>query len=427
MNASIRVSVIGGGYVGLVSSVCFAELGHEVNLVEIDEDKVKAINAGKSPIYEKGLGKLLSTHVGKRLIVSETYECISDCDISFICVGTPPDSFGGADLSMVRSASESIGDVLKDAEGYHLVVVKSTVPPGTTGGLVAVEVLGHSAKSEMDIGFAMNPEFLREGLAVQDFMNPDRIVIGSQIKKAGDMVERVYQGLRAPVLRTDLMAAEMIKYASNAFLATKISFSNEIGNICKRLGIDIYDVMKGVGMDSRISPHFLNAGAGFGGSCLPKDVVALIRLAERLGENPVLLKSVIDINNSQPLRMVDILEKKLGDLREKKIAVLGLAFKNDTDDVRDSRSILVIEELRRKGAEVSAYDPLANISMRKIFSDINYYRSAADALRSADGCLVMTDSSEFSDLKKEFDLMRSKVIIEGRRVLGCQGVEGICW
>ncbi len=395
--------------------------------MEIDEEKVKAINAAKPPIYEKGLRELLSVHSGKRLIATESYDCIPRSDASFICVGTPSDSAGGVDLSMVKSASESIGEMLKDSECYHLVVVKSTVPPGTTSGLVAAEVLDHSVKGEEEIGFAMNPEFLREGLAVQDFMNPDRIVIGCDIERAGDIVEQIYLGLSAPVMRTDLAAAEMVKYVSNAFLAAKISFSNEIGNICKRLGIDVYDVMKGVGMDSRISPLFLNAGAGFGGSCFPKDVSAFVRLAEGLGENPIILRSVIDVNDQQPLRMVNMLETKLGNLKGKRIAVLGLAFKTDTDDVRDSRSIPVIKELMRKGAEVSAYDPCAIRSMSRTFPDIDYFQSAAEALRLADGCLVMTEWPEFGDLDKEFDLMKSRVIIEGRRILKCQGAEGICW
>lgn len=423
----IRLSVIGGGYVGLVYSVCLAELGHQVDLVEIDEEKVKAINSGAPPIYEKGLKEMLTAHAGNRLKATDSYDCIPDTDITFICVGTPPDSDGRADLSMLRSASISIGEALMGADGYHIVVVKSTVPPGTTGGLVAAEVLDHSAKGKDDIGFAMNPEFLREGLAVQDFMNPDRIVIGSEVERVGDVVEGVYQGLGAPVLSTSLMVAEMIKYASNAFLASKISFSNEIGNICKRLGIDVYDVMKGVGMDSRISPHFLNAGAGFGGSCFPKDVAALIHFAEEIGEDPVILKSVLEVNDRQPLKMVDLLEDKLGNLKGKRIAILGLAFKDETDDVRDSRSISAIEELRRRGAEVAAYDPLANSSMSRTFPQIDYYGSAAEALRSADGCLVMTEWPEFRDLDNEFDLMRSRVIIEGRKILNCRGADGICW
>jgi len=273
----------------------------------------------------------------------------------------------------------------------------------------------------------VNPEFLREGLAVQDFMHPDRIVIGSSEQKAGDVVESAYSGLKAPVLRVGLCAAEMIKYASNALLATKISFSNEVGNICKKFGIDVYEVMRGVGMDHRISPHFLNAGAGFGGSCFPKDVMAMIRLGERLGEDPVLLKSVIEVNEQQPLRMVELLEERIGPLAGKEVAVLGLAFKSDTDDVRDSRALPVIKELLRRGARVRAYDPMAVSNMRKIVPDIDYCEGAAGALKDADGCLIMTEWPEFSELDREFDGMRYRVVIEGRKILSCQGAEGICW
>ena len=427
----MRISVIGGGYVGLVSSACFAELGHNVNIIEIDKAKVEAINSGKAPIYEKGLDELLSRHAGGNLNATDSYDMVADSDLSFICVGTPPGPDGDADLSMVASASRSIGKNLRDREGYHAVVVKSTVPPSTTETLVMPTVLkevGDMAGDRSDnIGFAMNPEFLREGVAVEDFMHPDRIVIGCSEDEAGDLVESAYSGIDSPVHRVGIKAAEMIKYASNAMLATKISFSNEIGNICKDLGVDVYEVMRGVGLDHRISPHFLNAGAGFGGSCLPKDVSALVRLAESLGEDPILLKSVIEINERQPQRLVKLLEKKIGDLGGKEIAVLGLAFKNDTDDVRDSRAIKVILELMKRGARIRAYDPLAVPNMQKLISDVRYFRSAAEALKDADACLIMTEWPEFSSLDEEFGLMKSRVILEGRRVLSCVGSEGICW
>lgn len=398
-----------------------------MNIIEIDEERVTSINNGIPPIYESGLGELLSAHAGKNLTATTDYHCVPDSDISLICVGTPPDPDGDADLSMILSASNAIGESLKDTVGYHVVAVKSTVPPGTTENFVMPAVLKRSGKNSNEIGFVMNPEFLREGLAVQDFMNPDRIVVGSFDKKAGDLFEKVYYGLSAPRIRTGLTAAEMIKYASNGFLATKISFSNEIGNICKRLGIDVYEVMRGVGLDHRISPHFLDAGAGFGGSCFPKDVSALIHLAKQVGEDPLLLRSVIAINEIQPSRMVRHLEDKIGDLSGKRIAVLGLAFKNDTDDVRESRAIPVIMELKMKGAKVAAYDPQANSAMCNVIPDIAYCSSASDALKMADACMVMTEWAEFALLGKEFDLMKSKVIIEGRRILSYEDAEGICW
>ncbi len=423
----MKVSVIGGGYVGLVSSACFAELGHSVDLIEIDEERVEAINSGKPPIYEKGLEELLRKHAGHDLRANSGYDDLLNSDISFICVGTPSGSDGSADLSMIEAASRSIGESLKGREGYHVVVVKSTVPPGTTQNLVIPAVLRYSGYVEGEVGFAMNPEFLREGLAVQDFMKPDRIVIGSSEAKAGDLVETVYEGLKAPMIRVGLSAAEMTKHASNALLATKISFSNEIGNICKKLGIDVYEVMRGVGMDHRISPHFLNAGAGFGGSCFPKDVMAMIRLGEMIDEDPVLLKSVIEVNRRQPLRMVELLERRIGNLERKEIAVLGLAFKNDTDDVRESRSIPLINELKNRGARIRAYDPLAASNMRKVVPDIEYCVDAAGALENADACFIMTEWPEFAQLDEEFDLMRSRVIIEGRKILLCGDAEGVCW
>jgi len=413
--------------VGLVSSASFAELGHNVSIIEIDKYKIETINSGRAPIYEKGLDDLLSKHAGRNLKATDSYDMVADSDLSFICVGTPPGPDGGADLSMVASASRSIGRNLRDKEGYHVVVVKSTVPPCTTEKLVVPTVLGEVGCRSDDIGFAMNPEFLREGMAVYDFMHPDRIVIGSSEEEVGDLVESAYSGIDSPVHRVGIKAAEMIKYASNAMLATKISFSNEIGNICKDLGIDVYEVMRGVGLDHRISPHFLNAGAGFGGSCLPKDVSALIRLAESLGEDPILLKSVIEVNERQPVRLVDLLEKRVGDLGGKEIAVLGLSFKNDTDDVRDSRAIEVILDLKEKGATVKAYDPLAIPNAKRVVSDIRYCRSAAEALEGSDACLILTEWPEFGALDEEFDLMKSRVILEGRRILSCKDAEGICW
>lgn len=418
---------MGGGYVGLVTAACFAELGHNVTIIEIDGCKVETINSGTAPIYEKGLNELLSKHAGRNLNAVNSYEVVADSDLSFICVGTPPGPEGDADLTMIVSASRSIGRNLRDRERNHVVVVKSTVPPSTTEELVMPTVLKEIGDRSSEIGFAMNPEFLREGVAVHDFMHPDRIVIGSSEDEAGNLVESAYSGISSPVHRVGIKAAEMIKYASNAMLATKISFSNEIGNICKSLGIDVYEVMRGVGMDHRISPHFLNAGVGFGGSCLPKDVSALIRLAESLGEGPILLKSVIEINERQPHRLVELLDKKLGGLRGREIAVLGLAFKNDTDDVRDSRAIDVILDLKTRGAQVRAYDPLANSNMQGVVFDVKYCRSAAEALKDADACLIMTEWPEFVGLEKEFDLMKSRVIFEGRRILSCDGVEGICW
>lgn len=421
----MKITVIGAGYVGLVTATCLSELGHIVHVINRDPHKTASINAGSPPIYEKGLDTLLKKNIGKTLFATTDYRNIRDSNLVFICVGTPHQQDGSADLSMVRAASRSIGENLAKTEHSPIIVVKSTVPPGTTEGIVRPIVLKYAGKS--DISFAMNPEFLREGRAVEDFFHPDRIVIGCSDNSIFTHVASVYRNIDAPILVTSIDAAEMIKLVSNAFLATKISFSNEIGNICKRDGIDVYEVMKGVGMDERISPHFLNAGVGFGGSCFPKDVAALIYFAESHGEDPIILKSVMKVNEIQANRMLFILKKRVGELKGKRIAVLGLAFKDDTDDVRDSRAIPVISQLLQEGAIVVAFDPVANITMEKIFPNICYCGTAEEALTDADACLVMTEWPDFSRLGNEFERMKSKIVIEGRRILSYHDREGICW
>ncbi len=423
----MKITIVGGGYVGLVTGACFADIGHEVSIIEIDPAKVAMINEKRTPIFEPGLEKILYQTIGKNLQASISYDSVSTSDLTFICVGTPPNDDGSANLSYIESASRSIGTALQKSTGFYVIVVKSTVPPGTTETVVRPAVLASAHKTEDDIGFAINPEFLREGDAIEDFRQPDRIVIGSHHPRAGDRVAEVYRDFSAPVVRTGLAAAEMIKYTSNAFLATKISFANEIGNICKELGIDVYEVMKGVGLDRRIGPLFLNAGAGFGGSCFPKDVSSLSVLAGRAGVDPKILRAVLEVNEEQPHRLVALLEKKAGNLSGKRIAVLGLAFKDNTDDVRDSRAIPVIRDLQKKGARVVAFDPMAGPNMQKIFPAIEYAGSAREALKGADGCLVMTEWPEFGRIDKEFDLMTHKIVIEGRRILSWKGAEGICW
>jgi UDPglucose 6-dehydrogenase len=427
----MEISVIGTGYVGTVSAACFAELGHNVICVDVDQSKIDRINSGVSPIYEEGLSELLKKHAGKGLSATSDYDfALMNSDLSFICVGTPPDTEGNIDLGIVKAASASIGESLAKKKDYHVVVVKSTVVPETTEKVVMPIIEKHSGKRLGDFGIAMNPEFLREGKAVYDFMHPDKIVVGALDKKSGDIVASLYKGIKCEVTRTNPRTAEMIKYVNNAFLATRISFANEIGNICKLLGIDTYEVMSAVGKDFRIGPHFLNSGAGFGGSCFPKDVKALIGKAKAIGYEPLLLKSVIAINEGQPGRMVQLLKNKLGDLKGKKLAVLGLAFKNDTDDIRESRSIPVIKELLDNGARVSAYDPMANENMEKLFNNVEYYSSAEDALRGADACLIMTEWNEFKSLDREFDVMKNKLIIDGRHMLALRkDVEyvGLCW
>ncbi len=427
----MRISIIGTGYVGTVSAACFAELGHEVICVDVDKSKIDLINAGIPPIYEEGLSDILKKHAGKRLSATSDYDfAVMNSDVSFICVGTPSDSDGNIDLGIVKAASASLGDSLRVKKGYHVIVVKSTVVPETTEKVVLPIIEKRSGKRAGDFGIVMNPEFLREGKAVYDFMHPDKIVVGSLDKNSGDIVSSLYNGLDCEVTRTNPRTAEMIKYANNSFLATKISFANEVGNICKELDIDTYEVMSAIGKDFRIGKYFLNAGAGFGGSCFPKDVKALIGKAKEIGYEPVLLKSVITVNERQPVRMVQLLKNKLGSLKGRKIAVLGLAFKNDTDDIRESRSIPVIKELLDNGADVSAYDPLANGNMKKLFGNVRYHSSAEDALSGADACLIMTEWDEFKSLDREFNVMTNRLIIDGRHMLTPRkDVEyvGLCW
>ncbi|MDK2891865.1 UDP-glucose/GDP-mannose dehydrogenase family protein [Methanohalophilus sp.] len=431
----MRVSIIGTGYVGSVTAACFAALGHEVICIDIDEKKVRQINDGYPPVWEEGLEDLMQEHVGKNLIATSDYEyAVQNTDISFICVGTPSGDDGGIDLSIVGAASKSLGSAIATKKGYHVVVVKSTVVPGTTEDVVLPLIEEYSGRIAGEgFGIAMNPEFLREGRAVADFMNPDKIVVGSIDERSGALVSELYRDIDCEITHTNIRTAEMIKYANNCLLATKISFANEIGNICKKLGIDTYEVMDAVGKDSRLSPYFLNSGVGFGGSCFPKDVRALIAKAKDMDYYPSLLESVIEVNELQPLQMVDLLQEKIPDLSGKKISVLGLAFKSNTDDIRESRSIPVIRKLLELGAEVKAYDPLASENMKMVFDNITYCENIDDSLRDADACLIMTEWDEFRDLDESFSLMKEKLVIDGRHVIDPDALStdieyiGICW
>jgi UDPglucose 6-dehydrogenase len=423
----VKISIIGCGYVGAVTGACFAEQGNEVCFIDIDVTKIEGIKSHKSPIYEPGLDALLERNASRISTSTSIQKGIIGSDCSFICVGTPSNEDGSINLSYIKSASEEIGYALRTMKN-HTIVVKSTVVPGTTGKVIAPILEINSSKRIMkDFSIAMNPEFLKEGSALNDFLYPDRVIMGVEDDRGRKLLEELYRSFSCPKLFTSIKTAEMTKYVSNAFLATKISFSNEIGNICKKLDIDVYEVMKGVGLDLRIGPKFLNAGVGFGGSCFPKDVSALIALAEKNGENPILLKSVIQINDQQPGRLVELLKSRVGDLKNKRIAILGLAFKDNTDDIRDSRAIPVIKDLLELGVNVTAYDPMVCEAMKKIFPSINYCGSVTEALEDADGCLLMTEWPEFAELHHEFGKMRKKIIIEGRRILSCEGYEGICW
>ena len=424
------ISVIGSGYVGIVTAVCFAELGHGVVCVDVAKDKIDMIKNGKAPIYEPRVDEMLARALkaGKLRATTSLEKAVAETSISFVCVGTPSREDGSTDLSSIFEVARGIGKALKKKRGFHTVVIKSTVPPGTSESVATAIEKASGKKAGKGFGVCMNPEFLKEGSAVEDFINPDRIVIGANGKKELSIVKGLYAGFKAPLLETDLRTAEMIKYASNAFLATKVSFINEIANICERLGVDVYAVADGMGYDQRIGRKFLNAGAGWGGSCFGKDIRSLIHTAKSVGYNPIILKSVVEVNEDQPFRVVQMLYDELKVLRGRRIAVLGLAFKPHTDDMRDAPSIKVISALLRDGASVVAFDPKAERNARKIFhgTGIEFAGSAQEALKGADACVIMTEWPEFERLgPTDFKNMRNPLIIEGRRVLKETKMKGV--
>lgn len=416
----MRISVIGAGYVGLVTGACLAKLGNQVNFIDINEEKLEAINTNRTlPIYEEGLEKLLGQ---ASIEASSDYLKTLDSDIIFICVGTLPDASGLISLEEVTEATQRIATTLKRRDNYCVVTMKSTVTPGTTEELVIPILEESGKKAGEDFGVCMCPEFLREGQAIYDFMNPARIIIGEYDGMSGDMLSKLYRSYNVPILRTNLKVAEMIKLASNTFLATKISFINEIGNICKQLGIDTYQVANGMGLDDRIGDKFLNAGIGFGGSCLPKDLRILIASAKQLGYEARILKEVLDLNNEQALKPVELLQKHIS-IKGATIGILGLAFKPGTDDIRESRAIEIVRALLKEGALVKAYDPMAVANFEKLFPDIAYVTK--EEVLDCDAVLILTEWLEFNELD-----YRGKIIIDGRRVLKAEEAriyEGICW
>lgn len=430
----MKVSVIGAGYIGLVTAVGCARNGHSVVCIDTDKSKVDLINQGTSPLYEEGLDELLSHCVGvaANLKATEEYQEVLGTDITLMCVATPSNSDGSINLGYVRDAARRVGHVLGRKKSYHVVVTRSTVIPGTTTDVIIPLVEKYSGKRVGEhIGIAYNPEFLQEGRALKAFFNPDRIVIGESDKKAGDILAGIYQGISAPTFRTDVTTAEMIKYASNAFLATKISFINEIANISHKLGVDVYEVVKGLSFDYRIGDKFLSAGIGFGGSCLPKDLRALVYASSiKLGYSALLLKAVLDVNEAQALKIVDAAERKLGDLDGKKVSVLGLAFKPNTDDMREAPSVRIIEVLMEKGASVKAYDPGAMENAKAVLpAGVEYCNTAEEAIGDSDCILIVTEWDEFRDE----NLYKGRTVIDGRRALNPRKAnavcdyQGVCW
>ena len=428
----MKLSVVGSGYVGTTIAACFAELGHDVTAIDIDESVVDSLNQGTAAIHEPGLDDLLAEHVGDRLRATTDYSTIPETDATFLALPTPSNDDGSIDTAIILAAAESVGQALVEKSEPHLVVTKSTVTPGTTETQIAPTVREAAGGNE-SIQFGMNPEFLREGSAVEDFLNPAKIVLGTASDGAAETLRAIFEPLvdrtDASVIETGIREAEMIKYANNAFLATKISLINELGNICKEHEIDAYEIADAIGLDDRIGEQFLRSGVGWGGSCFPKDVAAIIAAARQQGYEPELLSAAVGVNDRQPRRMVELLAGHV-DLDGKRIAVLGLAFKPGTDDIRNSRAIPLIDALLDRGASVVAYDPVAAENMREQYPDIDYADSAAGALSEADGALVVTDWPEFAALDEAFDAMSTPVVVDGRRVIERrEGLvyEGLTW
>lgn len=417
-----KITIIGTGYVGLVSGAGIAEFGHHVTCADIDRQKIDQLNEGEIPIYEPGLKSLVSDNVNKgRLSFShEVGASIEAADIIFIAVGTPQGENGEADLSAVKAVAETIGDHLN---GYKIICTKSTVPIGT-GKMI--ESIIRSKHSDADFDYVSNPEFLREGAAVKDFLHPDRIVVGTRTEKAATIMRDVYRPLyinETPMVSTTVETAEMIKYASNAFLALKISYINEIANLCDAVGADVHEVAKAMGKDGRISPKYLHPGPGFGGSCFPKDTEALAATGRENNSPMRTIEAAIETNSSQKLKMVDKLVALMGgDVSGKTIAVLGLAFKPQTDDVRDAASRVIIPELVAKGARIHAYDPIAMENFKQHQPDISYYENWQDAVDHADGTIILTEWNEFRgmDLLDLKGRMTSPVILDAKNILSIQ-------
>ena len=420
----MNIAVIGGtGYVGLTVAVCLANKGHFVFCVGRNEEKVSKINRGMPIIYEENLEKLLNAALEKKKLVATTNlkDAVKKSDVSFICVGTQSMEDGRIDLRQVEDVSVGMGQALKEKGDYHVVTVKSTVVPGTTEDFV-IPILERVSgkKAGVDFGVCMNPEFLREGRAIRDFLFPKDtgIVIGELDEKSGNFLLEIYKEFDGEIFRTSLRCAEMIKYARNSYLAKDVSFANEIANICQRMGVDYLGVKKGMEMDVRIGKgRFLDAGVGFGGSCFPKDVRALVMKSARGGVAPRMLKATLKVNEEQPFVAVRLIKQGLRGLKSKKIAVLGTAFKPGTDDMREAPSVKVINGLLAEGAKVWVHDPKALGNARKIFGDAVFYgEKAEDALREADGCVIVTEWPEFGEASL-YETMQGKVIVDGRRVL----------
>ncbi|QHS23499.1 UDP-glucose/GDP-mannose dehydrogenase family protein [Virgibacillus sp. MSP4-1] len=411
----MNIAVVGTGYVGLVTGVTLSEIGHQVTCVDIDEEKVANMKKGVSPIYEPGLDELMHNNIrANRLFFTTNHqEAFEHVDVIYIAVGTPENEDGSANLMFVKNVAIQVAETVKN---NVILVTKSTVPVGTNDKIK--ELVQENLKANVQVKVVSNPEFLREGSAIKDSFEGDRIVIGSDDTEAAKIIEKINEPFGVPIYKTDIRSAEMIKYASNAFLATKISFINEIANVCERVGANVEDVAKGMGQDKRIGPQFLNAGIGYGGSCFPKDTKALIQIAGNVEYDFKLLKGVVNVNKQQQELLINKVNERVGDLSGKKIAVLGLAFKPNTDDMREAASIVVTNELINHGAEIMAYDPIAMKNAASVLdSKVQYTDSVEEAIRNSEAVLILTEWDEIKDIDLQtFKSMNYPLVIDGRNI-----------
>ena len=403
-----RIAVFGAGYVGLVSGACFADLGHDVVVRDVLPERIDALKDGRVPIHEPGLDDVITRASDRLRFTLDVGEALDGADFAFIAVGTPPTFAGDADLSAVWTVVDEL-----PADTDVTLVMKSTVPPGT--GEKVRRAL--EARGLADVVYVSNPEFLAEGTAVRDFMHPNRVVVGAFEPEHVERVAALYEPLGATIVRTDVASSEMIKLASNAFLSTRISFINEIASVCELVGADVVDVAHGIGLDERLGPHFLKAGLGFGGSCFPKDVSALKQLAGNSGYHFQLLSAVIEVNELQKRRVIQKLQAHLGDLHDKRVALLGLAFKPGTDDLREAPSLVIAARLLAEGAEVRAWDPVADA--RDLLPDVVFFDDVVAAVTGADAAVIVTEWPELTELASAavLDAMRTPVIVDGRNLL----------
>lgn len=423
----MHIAVIGTGYVGLVTGSCFAEFGVEVTCVDVDKGKIERLNNGIIPIYEPGLESIVekNTKAGRLHFTTDIKSAVEQALVVFLAVGTPPKEDGSPDMSYYESASKDIAECMN---GYKVLVTKSTVPVGT--GKWLREFVKKNLKIQTNFGVASNPEFLREGAAIQDFMRPDRVVIGSNEEDAIAIMKDLYRPLyliETPIVITSLESAELIKYAANAFLATKISFINEIANLCDKIGCDVHDVARGIGMDKRIGGKFLHPGPGFGGSCFPKDTRALSTVAKQFGSETRIVDAVIEVNELQRRAMIPKIESLVGDFAGKQIAVLGLSFKPETDDMRESPAIDIIKEIQARGAKVRAYDPVAMEEAKHCLPDIEYASDEYSAIKGADALVFMTEWNQFRalDMEKVKSLLKSPKIADLRNIYEPQDMRAL--